>query len=50
MHSCLATDLVAVHAEYEDVSIEPGLWWRPECQVLMLAVLHCSQTPEIARL
>lgn len=46
VHSCLATDcMVVMHADYEDVSIERGLWWIPEHQMLMLAVLHCSQTP-----
>ena len=51
MNSCLATDCaVLMHAEYGDVSIERGLWWRPKRQMLTLAVLRCSQTPEITRL
>lgn len=51
MNSCLATDCaVLMHAEYEDVSIERGLWWRPKRQMLTLAVLRFSQTPEITRL
>lgn len=42
--------MVVMHAEYKDISIECGLWWRPECQTLMLVVLQGSQTPEITRL